>query len=405
MDKTIKKFLYQLLFSKPKRDSLITVCIYFLLAFALFFSTSASMNTATTPMTTIASFLKQLLFTIAGLCCYYICSIFFHPVKFRKYIGVVVTAEICLLVLAVLMSKAVGGINGNYSWIILPFGMSIQPSEFAKIVSILLVSSLIADRKFKNIDTWKCLRYPVIRFAIMLGIILFVQKDMGSFIICLCVGCLVFLIPDNPKFKGIQTGLLILACLGVCFVVFCLVSEKGQAILGSISTTFAARFRAVTNPSYSDDATREIFYSLLGISKGSIFGVGLGNSVQKFGYLVSSEADYIFPVIVEETGLLGILMVFCPYLLIVAELLRYCKLVKTEAERVILVGAVAYLFLHFFLNIGGVSGLIPLTGIPLLFLSRGGSSLITVMSMMGIAQAIISNYEKEKEERKIETII
>jgi len=405
MVKKIKRFLYRLIFEKVKRDSLITVCIYFLLGFALFFSTSASMNTSTTPMTTIVSFLKQLAFTVAGLLVYYFLSKFFDTLKWRKYIGFIVVAEIGLLLFAFVECRLAGGINGNYSWIYLPFGMSLQPSEFAKVIVVLIVSCYLSDRKFNKLSLWQCLKYPVIYFALFIVIIAGLQGDNGSAIIVLGVGCISFLIPDNPKFKGAQIALVLMACAGVGAILFCLFTETGQNVLASLSTTFSARFRAVINPSYSDDGTREIFYSLLGISKGSIFGVGLGNSVQKFGYLVSSEADYIFPVIVEETGILGVLMVFVPYFLIISSLLNYSKKVKTEAERVILIGAVSYLFLHFFLNVGGVSGLIPLTGVPLLFLSRGGSSLLSVMAMMGIAQSVIGNYEKEKEERRIETII
>lgn len=401
MIKKVKNCLYRMLFETTKSDSLITVCIFVLLLFALIFSTSASMNTSTTPVTTIVSLVKQLLFTIVGLIGYRYMMVFFDSFKVKNHILVIVGVEFVLLMVAFVMSYLKGGINGNYSWIILPFGMTIQPSEFAKIVVILLVSCLIADRKFKNISAYACFRIPI---AIMLGLVLFIAifgRDMGSALICLFIGCICLLIPDNSKMRGLQTLLITMALIGVGCFYFFLLTEKGGEIITTISTTIGARFRAVRNPSYSDDATREIFYSLLGISKGSIFGVGLGNSVQKFGYLVSSAADYVFPVIVEETGLLGIVLVFVPYILIIYELLHYCKKVQNETDRVILVGVVSYLFLHFFFNIGGVSGLIPLTGVPLLFLSRGGTSLVATMLAMGMAQSVISKYENEKDKIKM----
>jgi cell division protein FtsW len=161
-----------------------------------------------------------------------------------------------------------------------------------------------------------------------------------------------------------------------------------------ISPTFAARFSAVTNPDYHNDATREIFYSLLGISRGKLLGVGLGNSVQKFGYLVSSDADYIFAVIVEETGLFGIGLVFIPYIVLIGTLLSKARRVEKDTGRVILMGTVFYLFVHFMFNVGGVSGLIPLTGVPLLLISRGGSALISILFLLGLCQGVIANDKK-----------
>ena len=169
--------------------------------------------------------------------------------------------------------------------------------------------------------------------------------------------------------------------------------------MAKISTTFAARFSAVTNPDYAKDETREIFYSLLGISRGELFGVGIGNSVQKFGYLVSSDADYIFAVIIEEIGIFGILMVFVPYIALISLLLFYSQKMTNETDKIILIGTVIYLSIHFLLNIGGVSGLLPLTGVPLLLISRGGSACFGIMVMLGICQNRIANYFLEKKKK------
>ena len=134
------------------------------------------------------------------------------------------------------------------------------------------------------------------------------------------------------------------------------------------------------------------------MSRGNIYGVGLGNSIQKFGYLASASADYIFPVIVEELGLIGIACVFVPYFIIYFILIKYSLKVKTEKEKVLLMGTCAYLFVHMFLNIGGVTAFIPLTGVPLLLISRGGTSMICTLAIMGISQNVIRKYNSRIED-------
>ncbi|MBR2792149.1 MAG: FtsW/RodA/SpoVE family cell cycle protein [Erysipelotrichaceae bacterium] len=161
------------------------------------------------------------------------------------------------------------------------------------------------------------------------------------------------------------------------------------------------RFISAGNPLWDRFGySQELLNSLLGIARGNIRGVGLGNSIQKFGYLASADADYIFPVIVEELGLLGIACVFIPYTIIYVTLIKYAIKVKTEKEKVVLIGTLSYLFVHMFLNIGGVSALIPLTGVPLILISRGGTSLITVLTTLGICQNIIRKYNKKVSENE-----
>lgn len=186
-----------------------------------------------------------------------------------------------------------------------------------------------------------------------------------------------------------------MALFTLCLIAFAywyfLTQPAGHELLMKISPTVAARFSAVLNPEYHDDATREIFYSLLGISRGKLLGVGFGNSVQKFGYLVSSDADYIFAVIVEELGIAGILLVFIPYSILIYSLFYYAKRVKKDSGRVILMGTIFYLFTHFLFNVGGVSGLLPLTGVPLLLISRGGSALLSILFLLGLCQGVIAS--------------
>lgn len=395
--KSVKSLLNKIIFTKKYGDSFISFLVYFLLALGLLFSTSASMDVSTTVKTTIISFTKQLIIIIISVASYHIVSHMFSFNFVEKYINKIVVAGFALLAGAVLWCSIYGAINGSYSWIY--YGpVSLQPSEFAKIILVLLVATKFCDKSFKAVDTAKIFVNPLLAFVSYIAIVMFFQKDNGSAIIMGLIFVICFFVPQNKKLTNIK--LIFLAAIVLAIAAYCfLLSEKGIEVLRTIGmTTFANRFEAVRNPSYGSDGTREIFYSLLGISKGNIFGVGLGDSVQKFGYLVSSNADYVFSIIVEETGLIGIVLVFVPYFLLIARLMSYAKRVPKESDKAILVGGTAYLFIHMTLNIGGVSGLVPLTGVPLLFLSSGGSATLSIMIMLGICQSVISKYNRKRDD-------
>jgi cell division protein FtsW len=329
-----------------------------------------------------------------GVLIYHVASNMYSAERVSKAKFAMIIIEFILLIAAFIFCSIYGDVNGNYSWIdlnVIGIPYSVQPSEFAKVVMILLISSFFSDKRFKDQHWFDVVKWPLLTFLGFSSIIAFLQKDLGTSVILVLITLMTLLIPKCDKIKGFQVAaLLTLVFIGVSYW-YLLTQPQGQEILSRLSPTFAARFSAVSNPDYNNDATREIFYSLLGISRGGISGVGLGNSVQKFGYLVSSDADYIFAVIVEETGLFGILAIFAPYFILIGLLLDHAAKVKKDSGRVILMGTVFYLFIHFMFNIGGVSGLLPLTGVPLLLISRGGSALISILFLLGLCQGVIAS--------------
>ena len=134
--------------------------------------------------------------------------------------------------------------------------------------------------------------------------------------------------------------------------------------------------------------------ALIAITNGGIFGTGLGNSIQKYGYVPEVHNDFITSVIFEELGLFGLALIMVPYAIIVFKLISYASKSKDPKTTIILLGIAAYFFLHLFINLGGVSGLIPMTGVPLLLVSSGGSSTLAAFIAIGIAQALISKDNK-----------
>ena len=135
--------------------------------------------------------------------------------------------------------------------------------------------------------------------------------------------------------------------------------------------------------------------SLVSFATGGLFGLGYGRSIHKYMNFPNPSNDFILPVIVEELGLVfGFIPVVVLYGMILIPLVRYTFKSVNTRERMTFVGVFMYFVLHFVLNVGGVSGLIPLTGVPLLLLSSGGSSTVASMIAIGIAEAEIIRYRK-----------
>ena len=130
------------------------------------------------------------------------------------------------------------------------------------------------------------------------------------------------------------------------------------------------------------------------MSEGGLKGKGIGNSTRKYMNFPEANNDFILAIIIEECGFIGFLFLLALYGFIIYRLFYYARRIKSESARIILVGTAMYFFLHIFLNVGGVTGLIPLTGVPLLMISSGGSSTLSVMCAVGIAQAVIMRFNK-----------
>jgi cell division protein FtsW len=202
----------------------------------------------------------------------------------------------------------------------------------------------------------------------------------------------VFLLASHPalaKFQWLAFALLVIGLLAVGF----LLTEGGLSFLMNLNILKdyqLARFENTVDPFINRYGTGyQLVSSLMAFVKGDWFGVGLGMSLQKYGYLPAAQTDFILAVIAEELGFIGVLVVAGLTLFIIVTLLRYAFSAKTDRPRMVLAGVAYYLLIHFIFNVGGVTALLPLTGVPLLLISSGGSSTLSVMMALGIAQRMI----------------
>ncbi len=208
-----------------------------------------------------------------------------------------------------------------------------------------------------------------------------------------------FLIPSHKNLRKVQKIVKIGLC-GGCLTTIFLMTPAGVGMLENLPvfSHVSTRFENALNP-FSDPYNKghQAIQGLVSIASGGLTGKGIGQSQQKFGYLTQADNDYIIGVVIEELGIFGLAFIMIGYVVIIQRLFQYALRTKSEGYKIILIGTAMYIFLHFFFNVGGVGGLIPLTGVPLLFISSGGSSLMSIMSAIGISQAVISRIRRQGE--------
>jgi cell division protein FtsW len=142
------------------------------------------------------------------------------------------------------------------------------------------------------------------------------------------------------------------------------------------------------------DSGYQLVNGLIAFASGGWFGKGFGNSVRKYTDFPAASTDSILSIIVEELGFVGFLFMILMFAIIILRLLMYARKIKSEKAKIILVGVAMYFMIHIFFNISGITVSLPLTGIPLLLISSGGSSTISAMMALGISQAIIVRYRR-----------
>ena len=289
--------------------------------------------------------------------------------------------------------------TGSRAWIYLPNGItevSVQPSEFAKIVVLLVVAAYCGDNRREYESTWQLVRTPVLFTALIVIIVLFMQHDLGSAVVIFLLTCISFLIPNHPKMKRMQIILKVLFWVAVVLVLL-LLSPGGEKFIDSLKFLEPyqkSRIISAIDP-FSDRYGEgyQLVNGLVSFATGGWFGLGYGNSVRKYMNFPAANTDYILAVLVEELGFVGFAVLMTLYAIVIFRLLFYAKEIQSEKARIILIGTAMYLLIHMFFNIGGVTGLIPLTGVPLLMISAGGSSTMAFMASIGISQAVIIRYK------------
>lgn len=381
-------------------DLMIHLAMFALMIYGTLMIGSASMGLAVSnPSYLVKTVIKQIVFVVIGY--FIMCKLSnwfrLERLKSKKFPFLIIGMEV-LLVSCIAFTAS----GGAHAWIRIPIpGMevSLQPSEFAKIISILIVAAYLGDVKKIYPRKRDLFVRPLLFIGIYLVTVLFVQHDFGSMAVIFLIVCVCLLIPTHPQAKNFQIFLKIAFWVMVGVAIFIL-SPLGTHLIESLpflSTYQKNRFLSAVNP-FQDiyGSSYQIVKGLVSFADGGLLGVGYGNSVRKYTDFPAANTDFILAILVEELGFLGFLLLIALYSLIIFRLLYFAMKIQNEKAKIILTGTAMYFVVHCFFNIGGVTGLIPLTGVPLLMISSGGSSTMSIMFMVGIAQAVISQYNRKE---------
>jgi rod shape determining protein RodA len=271
-------------------------------------------------------------------------------------------------------------INGAQAWISLPGGFQFQPAELAKIAIIVGIAMIMADRENahddpNDLDVLKALAISAVPVLLIVA-----QPDLGTVLI-ISAAILAMIGASGAPSRWV-IGLLILAVIGVFTAIQ----------TGAVSQYQIARLQSFVDPSADPQATGyQLRQSRITIGSGGILGKGLFNGPQTNGRFVpEQQTDFIFTVAGEELGFIGCSLILALYLLLFLRAFAICRRSSDLFGRLVCIGVIAWFSFQAFENIGMSMGLMPMTGVPLPFLSYGGSSMFANLIGVGLLQNVHS---------------
>ncbi|MBX3311930.1 MAG: cell division protein FtsW [Microbacteriaceae bacterium] len=281
---------------------------------------------------------------------------------------------IAIVAMALQIAVAVGGmsVGTNRNWLNL-FGVTIQPSEMIKFSVILLLAVLIARRTPLG-PTWQEQLMPAGIAAVGALILVMLGNDLGTAIVIalICLSCYYF--------AGVRIKYL-----------FTLIAVGGVTALGFVLSSPDRLNRVTSFMADECDILKEcwqVSQANFALANGGIFGVGLGNSKAKWLYLPTAENDFIFAVIGEELGLIGAVAVIILYIAMAGVMVRILVKSADQFSRVVVGGVLAWVVFQALLNIAVVLQLFPVLGVPLPFISAGGSALVATLAGVGLVLGV-----------------
>ena len=305
--------------------------------------------------------------------------------------GLLYVVGILLLIAALLVGNDEGGKMGAKRWLTLG-PVNFQPSEVAKL-AIIIFFAYSMERDGKNMDRFGV---GIIKYAVLMGIyamLLYFEPHLSGLILIASISVAMILCGGANKKQFLVLGISVVALAAI--IIFVQAKIPGSYV--------SVRIKSWQDP-FADilDDTWQTANSMIAIGSGGLFGLGLGNSRQKYLYLPETKNDFVFPIVCEELGFVGALAIILVFFLLVVEGFSIAVRCKDRFGMLIAVGITTQIGIQTVLNLAVVSNLIPNTGISLPFFSYGGTALIMQLAEMGIMLNISQQryYQDEKLVRK-----
>ncbi len=311
-----------------------------------------------------------------GLIGFIICCVF--PYRYyQKLIKPIILGVILLLIGVLLFGSTV---NNAQSWF-----LGIQPAEFAKLGIIMYLASVYSKKQEYIREFSRAVLPPLVITGVILALIV-LQPDIGTASIVFLIACSV-IFSSGIRFKHLS----LLIFIGVVFLLLALPYMATDERL----TRFTGAYQPFETP---DSHGYQLIQSYVAIGNGGLTGEGLGQSVQKLGYLTEAHTDFIMAIVAEELGFIGVVIVIGLLAIIVLRGIFISRKAKDSFGALLAIGISSMVGIQAFINLGAISGLLPITGVPLPFVSYGGSSLLVLLISMGILNNIAMHIKKREME-------
>ena len=370
------------LYYKHRPDYVITALVAILagLGLILIFSTGwiSVLKKSAGASDSNSFFIRQLIGLAVGGVAWFFASKF-HYVKWQKYATPIFWTTFAMMFLVLIPGIGIGS-GGATRWVKIGF-INFQPVEFLKLGSVIFMATWLTKNKNK-------LKKPLeslVPFLILIGLVvvtaILLQKDMGSAMVIILTMSAMYLASGVPLWNF---GVATLTLFG------------GGAALIAAAPYRMARF--LTFLDHSDDvngASYHINQALIALGSGGLFGRGIGKSLQAYGYLPEATNDSIFAIIGEEVGLVGAIALVAAFVALIWRGIRVSLTAADDFGRLLALGIICWVGFQALINIAAMLGLLPLTGIPLPFISYGGTSLVALLGAIGILQNISKYTYKE----------
>lgn len=314
----------------------------------------------------------------------------------KKVLAIIIFIEVILLLLSRFVTDTV---NGAHGWLTIPGGFSIQPAEYLKVILVWYLALIFSKRQDeirdydyqalthnewipRNLTDWRWLT------LILIGIVA-IMPDLGNATI-LALTVLIMITASGVGYRWF-TSLLGLVVSGSAIILGSIwIIGVDRVAKIPVFGYVAKRFSAFFNP-FNDltGAGHQLANSYYAMSNGGWFGLGLGNSIEKQGYLPEAHTDFVFAIVIEELGFVGASLILALLFFLILRVILVGIRAKNPFNSMMAIGIGGMILVQTFINIGGISGLIPSTGVTFPFLSQGGNSLW----VLSVAIAFVLNID------------
>ena len=251
-------------------------------------------------------------------------------------------------------------------------GLSLQSVEIVKMTLIIYLAAFLEERirRGETSDSNKTLRPLVIALAVIGLVVAILQRDFGSTAVIVAMMAAMAFVAGLPLLRVVQVGAVVVAALAVLIVPFGYRRDRITTFINPEKDCQASGYQACQ--------------ALIAVGSGGLFGIGLQNSGQAFGYLPEAANDSIFAIVSEKFGFVGATLLICLFGVFFARIKNIMERAPDDFSRLMVAGVLAWLSTQAFINIGAMIGLLPLKGITLPFISYGGTSVVFVMAAVGL---------------------